>query len=338
MTNLTTLDQTGLTSDRTSDIAAVETREAQFIQGMIVSARKFPRDQNACFSSIMRACERPTLAAVAMYSYPKGGQTVSGASIRLAQVFKQTWGNMRSGWREQERLPGRSKIWTFAWDLETNAIDDIEIVVEHVRDTKKGSFAITDMREIYEMNANMARRRERANILAIMPGDIIEAATEKCKETLAKTTNLKEALPKMVAAFLEFEVSVEQIEARIRRKLTSIGHTEFIQLRSIYQSLKDGMSQSEDWFDAIHDPAKIKRETEAAATEPVPPLAHEAKAMDAERAIAIDDFYKSLKSFEARGGNLKDKFSMPASDLVKMPAANLKAATAVLDKAAGVQA
>ncbi len=335
MTNLTTLDMGNLPVERSNDMAAVEARETHAIQGMIVSARRFPRDQQAAFGSIMRACERPTLAAVAMYSYPRGGSNVTGPSIRLAQVIKQSWGNMRSGWRETERLPGRSKIYTMAWDLETNAIDDIEFFVEHVRETKKGPVALTDPRDIYEMIANLGRRRERSNILAIVPGDIVEAATEKCKLTLAKATDLKDAIPKMVAAFGEYGISVEQIEARIRRKLMSIGHTEFIQLRSIYQSLKDGMSQPHEWFEALHDPEKIKREQES--TEPTPPLAHEVKAMDAERKASIEKFQASLASFKERGGKFEDIIKQPINEVLGYPAARLLAAAKVLESWKGVQ-
>ncbi len=332
MTNLTTLDQSNLPAERSNDMAAVETREAQFIQGMIVSARKFPRDQQAAFGSIMRACERPTLASVAMYSYPRGGSTVTGPSIRLAQVIKQSWGNMRSGWRETERLPGRSKIYTMAWDLETNAIDDIEFFVEHVRETRKGPVGLTDPRDIYEMIANLGRRRERSNILAIVPGDIIEAATDKCKQTLEKTTDLKIAIPKMTAAFQELGVSVEQIEARIRRKISSLGHTEYIQLRSIYQSLKDGMSQPHEWFEAIHDPGKIKQQQESATTD-VPPMAHEKSAMDSERKKAIDAFASTAIKFQENNGDIKAVLKSDASQIIMLETPRILAATSLLNKA-----
>lgn len=341
MTNLTTLDQGGPPEARSTDIATVEARESQIIQGMIIVAHRFPRDETRAFASIMRTCERVTFAEVATYAFPRGGQTVSGPSIRMAEAIKQAWGNMRSGWREVERMPGGSKCAAYAWDMQTNAYEDVEFYVPHVRDTKKGPKQLTDERDIYEMNANNSKRRERACILAIIPGDIVEAAQERCFRTLESGTKLAEAIPKMIKAFDEYGVSVEQIQARFRRVIGSIGHTEYRQLRQIYQSLKDGMSKPEDWFEPLHDPEKIKRETEAGANPEPPPApkndapasAPKPPAGDAEaKAKAIAAFTKAQTALKQRGGDIEKVLNRSVADIMKSDVKVIVAATDILEK------
>lgn len=41
---------------------------------------------------ILKSCTRETLAQSAVYSYPRGGQSVEGPSIRLAETLAQEWG------------------------------------------------------------------------------------------------------------------------------------------------------------------------------------------------------------------------------------------------------
>jgi hypothetical protein len=80
-------------------------------------------------------------------------------------------------------------------------------------------------------------------------------------------------MKKLIAAFEQFAVTKEQIEARIQRKLDSITAAQVIALRKIYNSLKDGMSKSEDWFESVQESEKAKRgrpaKTDAAQAPPV---------------------------------------------------------------------
>ena len=53
----------------------------------MVIAKKFPRNETLAISRIMQACERLSLAESSLYAYPRGGTTVSGPSIRLAEAL-----------------------------------------------------------------------------------------------------------------------------------------------------------------------------------------------------------------------------------------------------------
>ena len=227
-------------------------REAQQIQGMVFMAKQFPRDEQQAYNRIMKACGRVSLAEESMYEYPKGGQKVTGPSIRLAEAVAQNWGNIDFGTVELERKVGESVMMSYAWDMETNTRQTKIFSVKHIRDTKKGSKALEDERDIYELTANQGARRLRACILGIIPGDVVDAAVEQCKETLkgGNKKPLQERIKDMIAAFdKDYKVDVHMLEKFIGCKSEAFSENDVIRLRNVYKSLKDGMAGIEDYFD-----------------------------------------------------------------------------------------
>jgi len=221
------------------------------VQAAMMIARMNPRDQIAAMDRILNACARPTLADSAIYTYSRGGADVSGPSIRLAEAMAQAWGNMQFGIRELDQRNGESTVQAFAWDVETNTRREVTFQVPHIRYTKSGSKKLEDPRDVYEMVANQGARRLRACILAVIPGDVTEAAVNQCETTMkTKADTSPEAMQKMLAAFDPFGVTKEQIEKRIQRRLDAIQPAQVVSLKKIYASLRDGMSSVEDWFSA----------------------------------------------------------------------------------------
>src|SRR5690606_22127048 len=173
----------------------------------LLMAQQFPRDQVQAMDNILNAFTRPRLAEVAKYQYSRGGSDVDGPSIRSAETIAQNWGNMEFGFREVSRGRGTdgvtySEVEAFAFDLQSRTRRALQFQVRHWRDTKKGGYAVRDERDIYELMSNMAQRRVRACILAIIPGDVIDAAMEQAELTLkSKADTSPEAMQKMVAPF-----------------------------------------------------------------------------------------------------------------------------------------
>lgn len=233
-------------------MAVEQERAIQEVQAALVIAKRFPRDPIASMDKILQACTRETLADSALYSYSRGGTEVTGPSIRLAEAMAQNWGNIQFGIRELEQRNNASVVEAFAWDIETNVRQVKTFTVPHVRDTKKGKKVLTEARDIYEMVANQGSRRLRACILGVIPGDVTEAAVRQCELTQSSTVDVStENIKKLLNTFLsEFRVTQAQIEKRIQRRIESIRPAQFLQLRKIYQSLRDGMSGPEDWFDS----------------------------------------------------------------------------------------
>jgi hypothetical protein len=96
----------------------------------------------------------------------------------------------------------------------------------------------------------MGARRKRACILAVIPGDVQEAAVRQCEVTLAtKIKVTDELILSLVEKFSAFNVTKEMIEKRIQRRMDVITPGLVVNLGKIYNSLKDGMSIASEWFD-----------------------------------------------------------------------------------------
>lgn len=238
---------------KTMEIAT--TRASQEVQAAMVVAKRFPRDEIASMSRIMRSCKRKGLAEFALYEYPRGNTRVTGPSIRLAEALAQAWGNIQFGITELDQRHGESTVEAYAWDLETNARQSKVFHVKHERRVGRGDdFRIdrlTDPRDIYEMVANNGARRLRACILGVIPGDVVDAAVEECKRTLQGNNKepLIDRVRKMVQAFEELAVSQAMIEGRLRHKVDATTEHELASLRRVFLSIKDGMAGVNDFFD-----------------------------------------------------------------------------------------
>lgn len=220
------------------------------VQAAMVIAKRFPRDPIAATDRILNDCTRPKLAESALYSYSRGGTDISGPSIRLAEAIAQKWGNIQSGIKELERKNGESTVEAYAWDLETNTKMSKTFTVKHLRHTKKGDYKLEDPRDIYELVANDGARRQRACILGVIPGDVIEAAVAQCEATLTASADTSpEKIKRMVAAFAEFKVTQEMLEKRIQCRMDAIKPVQVVTLKKIYTSLRDGMSTAGTWFE-----------------------------------------------------------------------------------------
>lgn len=219
-------------------------------QGKLLIAKRFPRDQAAAFEQVMQSCSRRGMAESAMYAYPRGGQTVTGPSIRLAEELARAWGNMDFGIRELSQRAGESEMEAYCWDLQTNVHSSKKFTVKHERHTRQGVTRLTDPRDIYELTANQSGRRLRASILAVIPPDLVESAIAKCRQTLAGDTSepLVDRVRKMLSAFSPYGVTKEHIEEKIGKKLDKILVDEFVELTSIFRSIKDGVYKPSEYF------------------------------------------------------------------------------------------
>jgi hypothetical protein len=219
-------------------------------QAAMVIAQQFPRDEAAAMERILKACMRPTLAEKATYEYARGGSKIVGPSIRLAEAIAQSWGNFDFGFRELEQRNGESTVETYAWDIQTNTRSTRLLQVKHERHTNRGTTRLTDPRDIYELVANQAARRIRANILALIPGDVVEAAVDQAEQTLQATVDVTpESIERIVMKFGEVGVTRRALEIFIQRRIDMITPALVVRLRGIYNSIKDGMSNPGDWFE-----------------------------------------------------------------------------------------
>lgn len=233
-------------------------------QGKLIIAKNFPRNEYEAYAKAIEACKRKSLAEKAIYSYPRGKETITGPSIRLAEELARCWGNIDFGIKELSQKEGESEMQAYCWDMETNTMSSQTFVVAHVRDTKYGAKKLTEQRDIYENNANMAGRRLRARILAVLPPDLVEKAVLECRKTLSgnNDTPISDRIKGMVIAFEKFGIKVDTIEKRLGRKIDSMTNEDITEYVGIYNSLKDGNTSVSEWFDVKVNADNSKELTE----------------------------------------------------------------------------
>ena len=233
-------------------VAIEASRAIAEAQGKLVIAKRFPRDEVTAYAKAMEACQRPAMAEKAFYSFPRGGQTIEGPTIRFAEELARCWGNIDYGIKELSQDEGKSEMQAYAWDLETNAQSVQNFTNLHQREVGKKMQVLTSLRDIYENNANMATRRLRARILAILPGWVVEDAIAECKKTLAgnNDTPLIDRVKKMVVQFAKLGVTKEQLEGRLKRKIETMTADDFVEYTGIFNAIKQGESKVAEWFDA----------------------------------------------------------------------------------------
>lgn len=232
-------------------VAVESSRAIAEAQGKLVIAKRFPRNEIDAFAKVMTACQRKSLAEKAFYSYPRGGETVQGPTIRFAEELARCWGNLDYGIKELSQGNGNSEMQAYCWDLETNTMSIQNFTNPHRKEVGKTIKELTSLRDIYENNANMAARRLRARILAVLPSDLVDEAIKECRKTLTgnNETPLIDRVKSMTVAFGKIGVTQEMIEGRLKRKIETMTAEDFADYIGIFNSLKENNSKISDWFE-----------------------------------------------------------------------------------------
>lgn len=227
----------------------IAVRSITEVQAQLFAAKQFPRDEDLAHRKIIKACERVKFADKCIFSYPRGGQTIQGGTIRLAESMASYWGNIQHGTIEVESSKDETKFKSYAWDLETNVRVEKEFTVQHRMKTRKGFKDLDDPRDIYEHVANFGARRRRACIFELLPTDFIEDAIEACRKTqLNDKRPIHEIIASLQKAFGEFNVTTEMIVAKYGVEIEKLSKENIQELRSIYGSIKDGQAYVKDFF------------------------------------------------------------------------------------------
>ncbi len=235
-------------------IAVESSRAATEVVAALKIAQQFPRDEEMAYERIMRTCGRLEFATSATYSYPRGGETISGPSIRLAEEMARAWGNLEFGIRELAVYDDKeTEMEAYCWDMQTNVRSKQTFRAEHVRFTRSnGRKQLDDPRDIYENNANLGARRLRSRILAIIPPDLVNEALRRCRETITRSVSdaktLSERIPTMLKKFDKLGVTEKLIEYKIKHKVATMSADDYADLCGIYKSIEDGQTSAADWF------------------------------------------------------------------------------------------
>ncbi|MDH6709795.1 hypothetical protein P3T27_006544 [Kitasatospora sp. MAA19] len=232
--------------------AVEQSRAVAEVQAAIVVAQQCPRNLATAVAEMRQSCQNYTLAQRSSFRFSRGSGQVSGPSIHLARELARCWGNIQYGLTELRRddAAGESEMQAWAWDVQTNTRTSSTFIVPHKRDTKDGTRALTDMRDIYENNANNGARRVREAIFAVLPAWYIEEAKGLCAQALKGGGG--QPLPQRIAdaraAYEAVGITLDQLEQKVNRTVDKWTDHDVAQLQVIYNSIDRGEVTREDEF------------------------------------------------------------------------------------------
>jgi hypothetical protein len=232
-----------------------QSRAIAEVQAMVLVAQRAPRDEARAMGAALQSCGQLDVAKRAFFSFSRGGGNVNGPSIHLATELARCWGNIDYGIMELARddAKGHTEMLAFAWDLETNTKSRQTFIVPHARDTKGGKKPLTDMRDIYENNANNGARRLRECIFRVLPAYLRSAAEDECRKALERGEGdepLPARIAKAISAMSKLGVSIERIEAQYgaSAKWTPV---ELANLQIAYRSIRNNETSADEAFPRI---------------------------------------------------------------------------------------
>lgn len=217
------------------------------ISQQVETAKKYPRSltkfRKECFDLVTLNQE---IAAECIYALPRGGKTIEGPSVRLAEIIASCWGNCRAG----SRIIGEEKDFVVAQgifqDMERNVYIAYE-VKRRITD-KKGKRYNSDM---IGVTANAACSIALRN--AITKG-IPKAFWNDIYMTARKTVagdvkTLANRRAELLQLFQVYGVSAEMICQKLGVEgPADIGLQHIVVLRGMYTAIKDGEISPEGMF------------------------------------------------------------------------------------------
>lgn len=248
----------GSAEARELTVAAQQASVVQEIQGAIMVAQRFPRDEAGAMAKLVKSCERPSFAESAAYAFPRGGQTVKGPSVNLAREAARLWGNIRYGVHIVNETPLQRTVRAWAWDMETNNKVEQDDTFEKLIYRKKGGWQKPDERDLRELTNRRAAIAIRNCLLQLLPKDMVEDAMRQADETIEKgiKDDPQAHKKKLVQSFLGLGVEPEQLAKFLKHSVDKCSPKEIAELRQIYVSIRDGNSS---WSDHLPPEEKGSR-------------------------------------------------------------------------------
>lgn len=281
-------------------MSAEEARAVAKVKAQFYVAKTSPRDVNERLNAIKKLCKNPDVAANSEFSFPRGGQTVRGPNIRIAELIASMWHNFEYGITEINRGQGSSLCEAYAIDMESNTAYRMQYVVPHRRDKndRSGDGTTVDLktdRDIYEMIANMGSRRVREAILRVIPTFVVEAAMEVCRATKLETDQrepLADRIPKSLQAWASIGVTPAMIAAWLKCPVKDMLEQQYQDLKEIYKTIKANEGRVSDYFETPTGPAQAQSAgsgqttAKSAGAEPAKPAAGKTAAPAADGAAS----------------------------------------------------
>jgi len=241
---------------------AVAAREKAAVEARYLVAMGRPRNPDLARTRLMKRCEVPRFAELAEYEKPVGGgKKARGGSIRLMEEIARQWGNIDVQSTIVFDDPDRRIIRVTATDLESNYPASIDVILEKTverKNPRQGEEVVSERTNskgervfrivadedafLVKQGANVAKAR-REMIRAIVPGDLVDEALERCQGTRRDEVKKDPTAARKRVADLFYQVGVmpnQLAEYLGIPSLEALTPAQLEVLRAIYTAIKDG--------------------------------------------------------------------------------------------------
>jgi len=236
-----------------SEVGNTETiyqQDKAVIDIQIATAKNYPRNvKRATENSIALVTMDKETASTCTYSVPRGGKAITGASVHLAKILAQSWGNMRIEAKvisvEEKHVTSQA----IAFDLENNLA--IKVEVKRSIMTRTGRMN-DDMITVTGNAANSIALRNA--ILSVIPKAVVDKVYNEAKRTItgdvSDKTKLLARRKQVLDGFKDtYGVSEAEVLSVIgKAAVDHITADDLVVLIGVGQSIKDGDTTVEQAF------------------------------------------------------------------------------------------
>ena len=243
-------------------VAAAESAKAQ-IQCAYMMALQCPRSYFAAEQAVVKACSNPLFAEKVEYKLPRGGTTIIGPTIRLAELIRREWRNIFTTERVMHDDDRQMIVQVTAMDLETNSIETAEVIVPKTVErkfVKKGQEVLNERENSFgeklyivkatDSEVDMTRKALiskalRNAIFRLVPAELVQIALATARQTIATAdaSDPKDATRRLISCFEEQGVGIDKIEKHIGHTLEKATAADVKKLRGLYKQMLNGA----DW-------------------------------------------------------------------------------------------
>jgi len=164
---------------RVESVQAVAQLNRSEIESQLDAAHKYPRKSSRFMrEAIQMATETREIAEMCIYALPRGGKTIAGPSVRLAEMMASAYGNLHVGARVFDADDTQITAQGVAWDLEKNLKVTVEV---KRRITKKNGTRFDEDMVTVAGNAAASIALRNA-IYRVIPRAYVNAVYEKARD------------------------------------------------------------------------------------------------------------------------------------------------------------
>ena len=244
------------------EIAAVAILNRSEISSQLDAAHRYPRKVKSFLDEAMTlATINREIAESCIYALPRGGKTIAGPSVRLAEIVASSYGNLHVASRVIDVTDKEVVAQGAAWDLEKN----LRVIVEARRriTNKYGKRYDDDMITVTGAAAGSIALRNA--IFRVVPRAYVDQLYAGVREVaVGNAKTLSTRREEVIARLQKIGVPHDRILARVEAKsLVDIDLERLEILIGLGTSIKNKEQSIDDAFPSVDHTADKSRDLEA---------------------------------------------------------------------------